>query len=171
MRHFNTTGPCDPELHYMLPAEGRLPGLDRLLARGAYFVVHAPRQTGKTTAMQALAERLTREGRYAALYFSCEGARAIPEDIDAAAQAIWGSALYAASDSLPESLQPPEPQAAPPGGYLRTQLAAWARACPKPLPQPCSQESRYERAETAGWPPRLFLFASSPAAARACRAL
>jgi len=25
VRYFNTTGPCVPELHYMLPAEARLP--------------------------------------------------------------------------------------------------------------------------------------------------
>lgn len=25
MRFFNTTGPCDPARHYMLPAEPRLP--------------------------------------------------------------------------------------------------------------------------------------------------
>jgi hypothetical protein len=26
MRYFNTSGPCVPELHYMLPPEPRVPG-------------------------------------------------------------------------------------------------------------------------------------------------
>lgn len=48
----------------MLPPERRLPGLDAPVAEGLYFVVHAARQTGRTTAMRAFAERL-REPRVA----------------------------------------------------------------------------------------------------------
>ncbi len=55
MRFFNITGSCDPARHYMIPTEQRLPSCEALIAKGAYFVVHAPRQTGKTTAMKALA--------------------------------------------------------------------------------------------------------------------
>lgn len=47
-RYFNMAGPCFPGEHYMLPALDRLPEIRRLVARGTYFVVHAPRQTGKT---------------------------------------------------------------------------------------------------------------------------
>ena len=43
MRKFNTTGPCFPDEHYMLPALDRLPGIRELVAGGNYFVVHAPR--------------------------------------------------------------------------------------------------------------------------------
>lgn len=48
MRRFNTTGPCFPDEHYMVPAPGRLPGVRDLVACGDCFVIHAPRQTGKT---------------------------------------------------------------------------------------------------------------------------
>jgi hypothetical protein len=51
MRYFNTAGPCVPERHYMLPPEPRLPQARPLVERGMYFVVHAPRQTGKTTVL------------------------------------------------------------------------------------------------------------------------
>ncbi|NJL26709.1 MAG: ATP-binding protein, partial [Thermoanaerobaculia bacterium] len=54
-RFFNTGGPCEPARHYMLPPERRLPGVERLVEQQHYFVVHAPRQTGKTTALRALA--------------------------------------------------------------------------------------------------------------------
>jgi hypothetical protein len=66
-RRFNTAGPCRPDLHYMIPAERRLPEAPGLVEQGAYFVVHAPRQTGKTTALRALADQLTASGRWAAL--------------------------------------------------------------------------------------------------------
>jgi len=38
-------------MHYMLPPEPRLPGALDLIDEGLYFVVHAPRQTGKTTTL------------------------------------------------------------------------------------------------------------------------
>ncbi len=47
-------------------------------------MVHAPRQTGKTTALRALAQELTAIGRYAALYFSCELGEAAGDDYGAA---------------------------------------------------------------------------------------
>ena len=72
MRKFNTTGPCFPDEHYMLPALDRLPGIRELVAGGNYFVVHAPRQTGKTTALQALVQELNDKGDMFALYCSLE---------------------------------------------------------------------------------------------------
>jgi hypothetical protein len=54
VKYFNTAGPCVPELHYMVPAEPRLPDARGLIDEGQYFVVHAPRQTGKTTTLRAL---------------------------------------------------------------------------------------------------------------------
>lgn len=56
-RFFNTAGPCNPAKHYMLPALDRLPDIRRLVAMEQYFVIHAPRQTGKTTAIKALGSR------------------------------------------------------------------------------------------------------------------
>jgi hypothetical protein len=58
VRYFNTAGPCDPERHYMLPAEERLPEARPLVEAWKYFVVHAPRQTGKTTTVSMLLARL-----------------------------------------------------------------------------------------------------------------
>jgi hypothetical protein len=50
-RFFNTTGPCDPAWHYMLPPAERLQNaqLHRYVNDQLYWVLHAPRQTGKTT--------------------------------------------------------------------------------------------------------------------------
>ena len=72
MRKFNTTGPCFPDEHYMLPALDRLPGIRELVAGGNYFVVHAPRQTGKTTALQALVQEINDKGDMFAIYCTLE---------------------------------------------------------------------------------------------------
>ncbi|MBM4321652.1 MAG: ATP-binding protein, partial [Deltaproteobacteria bacterium] len=69
-RFFNTTGPCNPAWHYMLPPEVRLPLVRPLIAQQLYFTVHAARQSGKTTSFLAFARALTAEGRYAALHAS-----------------------------------------------------------------------------------------------------
>lgn len=132
MRFFNITGSCDPTRHYMIPTEQRLPGCMALIDKGAYFVVHAPRQTGKTTAMKALARGLTAEGRYAALRFSCQNAQVFPDDVGAAEGAVW-SEIEAASRALPESLRPPPRMDVGTGSSLRAQLAQWASLCPRPL--------------------------------------
>ncbi|HEU5159479.1 MAG TPA: hypothetical protein VFU43_20955 [Streptosporangiaceae bacterium] len=134
-KYFNTAGPCFPEWHYMLPPEPRLPEARQLIDRGQYFVVHAPRQTGKTTTLLALAERLTAEGRYAALYFSCERAEAAGDD-DVRAQLDLLDAIREATrfQSWPPELLPsdPWPEAAP-GSRLSAGLSAWAQRCPRPL--------------------------------------
>ena len=72
MKRFNTTGPCFPDEHYMMPALDRLPGVRELVAGGGYFVVHAPRQTGKTTALQALVSEINAKGEMFALYCTLE---------------------------------------------------------------------------------------------------
>ena len=71
-RRFNVAGPCKPELHYMLPAAARVPQARRLVADFNYFVIHAPRQTGKTTSMNELAQQLTASGEYVAVLVSVE---------------------------------------------------------------------------------------------------
>ncbi len=74
MRFFCTAGPVRSEDHYCLPPLGRLE-LNEVLAlidQQKYFVLHAPRQTGKTTYLLALTEHLNRAGKYHALYCNVE---------------------------------------------------------------------------------------------------
>jgi predicted AAA+ superfamily ATPase len=80
-RRFNTAGPCIEGRHYMIEPIGRLPEARGLVEQGAYFVVHAPRQTGKTTTLMALAKKLTADGQLAALYFNGEAAQALGERV------------------------------------------------------------------------------------------
>ncbi len=55
VRTFNTAGPIDPQDHYHIPPLERI-DLDEMLGLvrdKKYFVLHAPRQTGKTSALLA----------------------------------------------------------------------------------------------------------------------
>ena len=56
-RYFNIGGLCNAAKNYMLPAAKRLPEVMKLIAKEQYFVIHAQRQCGKTTAFQALARQ------------------------------------------------------------------------------------------------------------------
>ena len=69
---FNIAGPCFPDEHYMLPALERLPGIMRIVEQRSYFVLHAARQSGKTTALKALVRELNGQGKMNALYFTVE---------------------------------------------------------------------------------------------------
>lgn len=78
-RIFNVAGPCSPEKHYMLPAGARCPDISNLIDQEQYFVIHAARQSGKTTLLQELARELRLTGRYFALYCSLESIQEIRE--------------------------------------------------------------------------------------------
>ncbi|WP_235678244.1 hypothetical protein [Cylindrospermopsis curvispora] len=98
---FNTAGPCQRDIHYMLPTMERLPQLKRLIYQRNYFVVHAPRQTGKTTAMLNLAQELTASGEYTTVMVSVEVDSAFNHQPDVAEQAILGAWQQAARFWLP----------------------------------------------------------------------
>ncbi|MEV6948091.1 ATP-binding protein [Streptomyces sp. NPDC051172] len=135
MRYFNTAGPCIPERHYMLPAQERLPQAREIVDEGQYFVVHAPRQTGKTTALAAMAQDLTASGQYAALRFSCESAEPAGEDVGWAEELIL-EAIRRSTEAAwyPDELAPPAPWPdAVPGARLARGLTEWVRSCSRPL--------------------------------------
>ncbi|NET61386.1 MAG: AAA family ATPase, partial [Symploca sp. SIO2E6] len=130
---FNTAGPCKADIHYMLSPLARLPQLERLIEQQGYFVIHAPRQTGKTTAMLALAEQLTATGQYTAVMLSVEVGAAFPHDPGTAEAAILNAWSNAAKFRLPSDLQPPLWPQAPPGQRLGAALSEWANHSPRPL--------------------------------------
>jgi hypothetical protein len=117
----------------MIPAVSRLPEVPDLVAQEGYFVVHAPRQTGKTTTLQAVADALTKTGQYAAVLFSCETGRAWGDDIGAATRDILARLRAAADTALPPDLRPPPWPEASEGTLLAAGFSAWASACPRPL--------------------------------------
>ncbi|MDR0726242.1 MAG: AAA-like domain-containing protein, partial [Prevotellaceae bacterium] len=79
MRKFNISGPCNSAEHYMIEAATRLQGVEELIDDKQYFVIHAARQSGKTTYIQDLTQRLNAGGRYYVLYCSLESIQNIVE--------------------------------------------------------------------------------------------
>ena len=58
-RLFNIAGPCNPQEHYMLdPMRGLDKQILSLIEEKSFFVIHAARQSGKTTLLQALVEQI-----------------------------------------------------------------------------------------------------------------
>ncbi|MDR1041882.1 MAG: AAA-like domain-containing protein [Deltaproteobacteria bacterium] len=67
---FNTFGPCNPEVDYMIPSLEREPAVMPLIDKGIYFAIHAPRQSGKTTLLSSLTNKINEDGKYYPLYCS-----------------------------------------------------------------------------------------------------
>ena len=79
-KYFNIAGPCNDNSHYMLPVIKRIKEIESLVEYGQYFVIHAPRQTGKTTLIKALVNYYNAEGNYYALYCSLESVQVFTEE-------------------------------------------------------------------------------------------
>ena len=78
-RFFNTAGPCVPGEHYLLDASERLLEVVDLIQRKQYFVIHAARQSGKTTLLLDLRKTLEAEGKHRALYCSLESLQGVTD--------------------------------------------------------------------------------------------
>ncbi len=80
MKTFNTTGPIKQEKNYYISHRLNEREIRFLIDQEKYFVLHAPRQSGKTTAIVAFVKELNQEGRYKALYINIESAQAARSD-------------------------------------------------------------------------------------------
>jgi len=102
MRFFTTEGPVDCARHYCLPPLERLDLGEVLLLieQQKYFLLHAPRQTGKTSCLLALADYLNREGRYRAVYANLEVAQAARENVMMGMTAVVEQIARGARDQI-----------------------------------------------------------------------
>ena len=139
MRFFNTAGPVNPEMHYSIPPLERLDVDDlRLLIRQwKYFVLHAPRQTGKTSALLALRDQLNLGGEYRCVYVNVEGGQAARENVREGVRTILSALARAARHALDDlfvaEVWPGILEAAGPNDALGETLARWSEADAKPL--------------------------------------
>jgi hypothetical protein len=134
-RFFNTTGLCNPEDHYMVdPFRHLYEDIRHLIENQQYFVVHAPRQTGKTTFLHALAHRLNREGNYVSVVCSLESAGYSSISLEDANKVFIRSLYLTADIFLPADHMPPDPSNYPPHPHLfRQYLTEWCKRLDKPL--------------------------------------
>ena len=139
MRFFNTAGPIKPERHYCIPPLERL-NMDEvhaLIRDAKYFVLHAPRQTGKTSALLTLCDLLNAQDTYRCVYVNVEGGQAAREDVEQVTRTFLGVLALRASLTLDDEfllkawsgiLAEFGPNAA-----LQVALTRWAQADAKPL--------------------------------------
>jgi hypothetical protein len=139
---FNTTGPCIPGEHYMLPPERRLRDVVKLIEEHRYFTLHAGRQTGKTTSAMWLEDHLNATGQQRAVWVDLETAREKPD----VARAM-GAILAAIDDALAQrhsEMPRPEPaeidaMLAKPDSALVAYLKRLAGLDPRPLVLLCDE--------------------------------
>ncbi len=108
-----------------------------MIAHQRYFVLHAPRQTGKTTVLGALRDRLNDSGEYRCAYVNIEAGAAAGHDVKTATRTIVGNMAWEAQlagsdgsgfpEDWPDLLDLYGPVA------LRSILSKWAAANRKPL--------------------------------------
>ena len=139
VRFFNTEGPIRPDEHYHIPPLDRV-NIDDLLGivrQERYFVLHAPRQTGKTSVLLALRDLLIAEGGYRCVYANFEIGQAGREDTERAMRAMLGElarqARQTLGDHTPDGLRGPALETEGADGALREVLSRWAQADPRPL--------------------------------------
>ena len=138
-KFFNIAGPCFPDEHYMVPALERLPGIVRIVEQKSYFVLHAARQSGKTTVLKALAVEINRKGQMNALYFTVESVQryidprdGIPKIVESMRNALLRHPLFKdlvrnPNSKIPELLPPS------PGLDVKALLAQLSESSEKPL--------------------------------------
>ena len=139
MRFFNTAGPVDCADHYCLPPLERFDSKEllRLIAQKKYFVLHAPRQTGKTTCLLALRDYLNQAGDFCCLYFNVEPGQTSRGEVASTIRtvldemAIWSRTTFGdpfLDDVIAAALEKREPQSA-----FSEVLALWAAREERPL--------------------------------------
>ena len=139
MRKFNLEGPVEAQRHYCIPPLDRiqLGEILELIDDRRYFVLHAPRQTGKTSTLLALQDRLNATGQYRCLYVNVEAGQAAGEDTAQAMQALLGQLASRARDILHDDfvdrMRAAILQQEGPHGVLGETLVRWSAASAKPL--------------------------------------
>ena len=81
-KYFNIAGPCNEKSHYMVPVLNRHKEIYPIVDQGHYFVIHAARQTGKTTLIKSLVNYYNAEGNYYAVYCSLESVQVFTDPKD-----------------------------------------------------------------------------------------
>ena len=141
MRTFNTAGPVVAADHYHIPPLERIDLAEvlDLIRDKKYFVLHAPRQTGKTSALLALRDLLNGDGArdYRCVYANVEAGQAMRENVAEGVRTVLAEIAFRASvtlsDDTLEQLWPDLLARVGAGQALRQALARWSMADPRPL--------------------------------------
>ena len=140
MRFFNTEGPVRPDDHYAIRPLDRmdLEELLGLIRAKRYFALHAPRQTGKTSALIALRDLLNsgEAGDFRCVDVNVEPAQVARDDVARGIRAILGSLADSAlllGDDYPAGVWLDVLADMGPENALKGLLVRWCVANPTPL--------------------------------------
>ncbi len=140
MRFFNTEGPVRLDKHYAIQPLDRVDIGEflRLIEAERYFVLHAPRQTGKTSALIALRNRINsgKAGNLRCVDVNVEVGQVARDDTARGMRSILSSLASSArelGDDCPDDIWPDILAKVGPDDALRELLARWCRANPVPL--------------------------------------
>ncbi len=137
MRFFNTAGPVNPEDHYYVPHRLNEAAVIQLIEEKKYFILHAPRQSGKTTAMRIYVDQLNATGKYKALYVNVEPAQIVRSNVKDGMEIILKEIQGAARISLPNNdpifhaIQQALKDTS--GSSLKEALQSWSTHSDKPI--------------------------------------
>jgi hypothetical protein len=134
-KFFNTAGACVPSDNYTVSMKHNFEHIQKLIDNKRYFILHAPRQTGKTTLMLQLMEKLNQEGEYIAIYLNIEAAQPLRNNVEAINNLIMSRFENMAEIVLPKEYQPSERcfKVRSMEEGLESFLSRWCLELPKPL--------------------------------------
>ena len=108
-----------------------------LIRQMKYFMLHAPRQTGKTSTLLALADRLNSGGKCRCVYANFEAGQAAREDTGRAMRTLLGELGSRAGEMLQDQFVARAKsellEEFGPDGALNEVLVRWSASDPKPL--------------------------------------
>jgi len=130
-KFFNTAGACVPRNNYMLQPD--FTEIKKMIDIERYFILHAPRQTGKTTLMLQLMEQLNQQDEYIAIYVNIEVGQAWRNKIIELNQTIINEFRIKAKIYLPKEYQPSADCFENIGNEFSLFLTNWCLELPKPL--------------------------------------
>ena len=138
MRFFNTEGPVQQEDHYAIPPleRGNVGEILQLIQRKRYFVLHAPRQTGKTSALIALRDLLNGGGDYRCVNVNVESGQTAHGDVAVGVRAFLGNLADRAmllGDDFPAQTWREVLAEMGPENALKSLLTRWCLVNPTPL--------------------------------------
>src|SRR6056297_3229844 len=137
-KFFNTAGPVIKENNYMIDPLKRInkDEIMNLIDNWKYFILHAPRQTGKTSSLLALRDYINKEGKYNCVYMNVEASQAARSDVFEGMRAIIIELAERVSSTLQdEYFFNNWKRWMEMGGFtaLKTALKDWCQQSKKPL--------------------------------------
>ena len=138
MRKFNIAGPNVPAWHYHLPPLRRsgFEEVPALVEAKNYFIVYAPRQTGKTTSLRALCDALNDRG-YRAVHANIQPARHAGKDVARAIRSVFDvltdrEEVALGEDTLERIVESVQGRYGPDTAVMKA-FTRWASADSRPL--------------------------------------